>query len=605
MGDQGLVLGAFPLIGGAFVDGEVETLAESTNWGNPQPIQVALRTLLQDGQRTAITGYDNREVNIRVEMSATDSETLSRLEAELRAELGKRSQLVWTPADGWGPPTLFFVETSWLNHDMDDLAEAADRSLQRRFYLITLVCQPFGYSVNEVVADTLELNPTTAPLTPTTAVINDASSDTGWSRSNLPYSVMGAYAMQVDEPYAVRTDQHLMVLEGTYDTSVTKFVSVDYLTGSQNSFRASDLGLYYGDGTDDKRIPLTAVTPSPYTGYLRAYFKVPDAMSSLTRLWFRIAIDVGYLTPYLAAKPTYFAITEVERTNVAPFLGTQRQKLRTVPVPGTERTPASLVIAHPSSALGDVLAFTWRADRCPDYLPSLRSRRISGDGVVLDPSLVSGAYDPIAAPWVAEVLSSQVPDGEGQFVARLHSDVATTLDINWAVYTRVGGVEVSRVEGTARVTFVVGWQNVTLAFDQFLNTDLKPGAPAVTRFQMQRQASSTVILLDEAWYFNTDRELGVGGVLSQVACGTGTPAPGGPSSKLSIETATVDRPYPAYFRGTAMDGSDWFSANSVAVGLPAHEFVPTSMRLLSVTAGALDASSSIRCRPAFHTHATQ
>jgi hypothetical protein len=142
----GLVLGDLDLMDPEGSPFAVETLAEGTDWGNPQPIEVAVRSLLQDGSIVVHQGDDNREVSLRVIISAPDSAALAEGEAALMAELYRANTLTYTPADGWGPPTVFSVVTSSLAHTMDDLGEVRGE----RTWSVRLVCEPFGRSVNEV-----------------------------------------------------------------------------------------------------------------------------------------------------------------------------------------------------------------------------------------------------------------------------------------------------------------------------------------------------------------------------------------------------------------------------------------------------------------------
>lgn len=138
----GLTLGSLDLMDKAGTPFAVATEAEGTEWGNPQPIEVAIRSLLQDGSIVAHEGDDNREVTLRVRITAPDSAALAQGEAALMAELYKRNDLTYTPSDGWSDPTVFDVVTSSLTHTMDDLGEVQGR----RIYSVRLVCLPFGRS---------------------------------------------------------------------------------------------------------------------------------------------------------------------------------------------------------------------------------------------------------------------------------------------------------------------------------------------------------------------------------------------------------------------------------------------------------------------------
>lgn len=136
----------------------VETLSEGTDWGNPQPIEVVIRRLLQGGSIVVHEGDDDREIMIRVTITAPDSAALAAGGNALMAELYRPNTLTYTPADGWSEPTVFDVKASSLAHVMDDLREVRGQ----RTWAVRLVCKPFGRSVDAV-------SPTLTPTTIGTA----------------------------------------------------------------------------------------------------------------------------------------------------------------------------------------------------------------------------------------------------------------------------------------------------------------------------------------------------------------------------------------------------------------------------------------------------
>ena len=150
----GFVLGSLDLMDTTGSPFAVETMADGTDFGNPQPIEVAIRSLLQDGSATVHEGDDNRELPLRIKISASDSGGLAQGEEALMAELYRRNTLTYTPADGWGPPTVFDVVTSSLAFSTDDLAE----NRGEHYWLVRLVCLPFGRSETAV---TISPTPTT------------------------------------------------------------------------------------------------------------------------------------------------------------------------------------------------------------------------------------------------------------------------------------------------------------------------------------------------------------------------------------------------------------------------------------------------------------
>jgi hypothetical protein len=150
----GLLFGSLELaddLTGWHPDFEIHTLADDATWGNPQPIEVAVKSLLQDGSIVATTGHDNREAFIRLTLKASDGIGLALAEQAVNAEVGRLNTLTWTPPDSFGPPTVFEVVTSSLEHTFDDM----DELRLQRTYGLRLVCQPFARSVDETTATAL------------------------------------------------------------------------------------------------------------------------------------------------------------------------------------------------------------------------------------------------------------------------------------------------------------------------------------------------------------------------------------------------------------------------------------------------------------------
>lgn len=105
---------------GALYRVEALSAEDGTDFGNPAPIEVVLRSLLQDGSVVVSQGYDNREANIAVIVSAADSNGLAMAESALFNLIGKRTTLTFIPPDRWGPPSVFDVLTSSLLYTTDD-----------------------------------------------------------------------------------------------------------------------------------------------------------------------------------------------------------------------------------------------------------------------------------------------------------------------------------------------------------------------------------------------------------------------------------------------------------------------------------------------------
>lgn len=142
-----LTLGDFDLFG----DGDTwrcETLADGTDLsGNPVPVEVAIRTLIQDGSVSFTEKYDNATITVMVCLSGPDSEALDAGAAALFAELGKPNVLTYRGPQAF-ESVAWDVVNSRLERTPDDLGEVRGD----RFYSVTLTVLPFRRAVEKTVS---------------------------------------------------------------------------------------------------------------------------------------------------------------------------------------------------------------------------------------------------------------------------------------------------------------------------------------------------------------------------------------------------------------------------------------------------------------------
>lgn len=125
-----------------------ETLAEGYSLGSPQARKIIVANLMRDGSDSRIDGHDNRTITFRVTVCGPDLAALAAGERALVLQSAAlRSNLSWTPPDGFGATTVFTVLNTTLDPVADDLAEVRSGT-KRRAYDITFECQPFGRSVD-------------------------------------------------------------------------------------------------------------------------------------------------------------------------------------------------------------------------------------------------------------------------------------------------------------------------------------------------------------------------------------------------------------------------------------------------------------------------
>lgn len=564
MSSHALDLGDLSLIGADDFDYTIETIAEGMSFGGADPQDVVTQTLLQDGSAVTTDRWDNRSITFGVLIKGADLISVAAGEKALYAELGRRNTLTWTPPDGWGPPTVFDVLTSWAEFEFDDWGEMEPGTIGRRF-LLRLTCLPWGRDVERTVVSAVATGGT--PPTPSTVVVDTCSSASGWTGSGT-VSSLGAY---VQTTATVVAKDSFLQRAGTIDTSVTNFVQVDwFFTGVVKLVSAT------GDGVD---LPLIAQVALD-NGYTRATFEV--AAPSISALRFSISHNAAVAGDRLR-------IDQVVRTNVSPFAGTGRQQFRALAVGGSARTQGSLQIAHDTSALGDVLVYT-NADDQSGYQPACRQYRAAGGTVTPDTSTASGALSPLdgGTPETYDIPARALPPGTYTILARvkMRTGTATAL-LSATAATRGGGID-STVRSVGRfAALTTAWSIVEIGRLTLPPTAVPAGSSSVVRLKL---STATAVDVDECWVFNVDI-----GALTWVRAGTGTPATFGASNRLWLDTATLDRPRPSVWLGTQADRSDARHALGITEveSSGTHIFPPGPVNLFTVTTNALNAAASL------------
>lgn len=575
----GLVLGALDLIDPRGLPFAVETLAEGTDLGNPQPIEVAIRHLLQDGSIVEHEGDDNREIALRIIITAPTGIGLAKGVEALAAELYRRNTLTYLPPDGLGAPTVYDVITSSLQRQTDDLAEV---KLGARYYSVRLVCEPFGRSETEVIS------PALAASGITTTLVDAGAATTNWtgaigSTAATVEVVSGAVGVTTTALVGAVTIG--LTRTAAITTSATKYLVVDWKATPVGSL-GSVIGVRaHGDGVELERV---AQTPSPTAGFTRSWFYVQAASVAVLRL------DAAFNNTGNESVVRAFHVDNIDRTDTKPVIGTARQLLRSVEVAGSARTQGLLVVEHATSALGDAMVYTWPDDNS-GYIPATRSHYRSGGGVVTsDAALVSGARD--ADQMFLSIPLNRVPEGKCVIMGRLRSNTGVSTSVNYTIATSAS-VEMNGTDlifavwddptvaltGTAWVNAVLGHLSLPLI-------DVADPSQATLELSLMR----TSVQFDEIWLFNTSI-----GALTIVPCGTAAPAKGGASNRLYLEPATADRARPIVRRGYAADGSDAFYASD-ASSWEMPEFKPPRVNIFTVTSNATGADVEMRHFPRWH-----
>lgn len=555
--------------------------ASGTEWGSPQPIETTLANLRM-GPLVVQDGYEARVAFVAVRIRGVDSGALATAEAVLWRELGKPNTLTWQPADGRGPASVFEIMTSNMVGQLNDAREAESVESPSRIYVLRMVCRPFVRSTDKVTIPAL-----VAGAVPSTTVITDGSTDSGWSSSSTSTIV----ASNGDTVYAafsggVAADTHLRL---AYDTPVN-YSGTPYLTVEVRRFEGASLV--------DLEWTLAGLPIEPVS------------FSGVTRAGFEKIRTFTFDVPQTTAGPLEVATTRnlsyglgvsmLTRSNVPPGLGTARQLVRTIEVPGSAPTEGSLQISHDTSSLGTVLAYTWRDDADTGWAPPLMPWLTSG-GASADANRVSGRSVNVTGATVFEIPAS-MPDGSFVLLALMKSDATQDVVFEYQLRTKIGAHYVGpTISGEVPVSFnSTSWVVKSPTGLLHLPTlPLGPDTNATLEVTIQCVLGIDVVSLDEAWLFNTDV-----GQLSWLAVGSGAPAAGGNANRVWINSRTLERPRPEYLIGTAEDGSDAYGAlaNSQLMFPTEHVWDAGTVNVLTVTSNALYAAAAFDCyaRAPFH-----
>lgn len=549
--------------------------ASGTEWGSPQPIETTLANLRM-GPLVVQDGYEARIAFVAVRIRGVDSGALAKAEAALWREVGKPNTLTWQPADGKGAASVFEVMTSSMAGQLNDAREAEGVEVPSRVYVLRLVCRPFVRGVDKTVIPAL-----IAGATPTTVTVADGSTTTGWT-GNGTVTASGGYVTVSPGP----GPGPQLTYTAALDLTSTRYLTVRVRRERPGKFNGIE---FYIDGS---YAPVVATSPrtKDATYFYRTYTidAGPQAISSLRIDCFGTGLED-------------LSVDYVERTNVPPGLGSARQLIRTIDVPGAAPTEGSLRIEHDTSALGTVLAYTWRDDADTGWAPPLMPWLTSG-GATPDTARVSGQSVNVTGATTFEVPAT-MPAGSFVLLALMKSDSPQDVAFGYTLRTKIGANYVGpTVTGEIPVDFdSTGW--VVKSPTGLLHLPTLPLAPetdAVLEITIQCLMGIDVIHLDEAWLLNTDI-----GQLSWLSVGSGAPAAGGNSNRVWINSRTLDRPRPEYLIGTAADGSDAYGAlaNTQLMFPTEHVWDAGTVNVLTVTTNALYAEASFDCYDRWPFHA--
>ena len=588
-----------------------ETLAEGASFGEPQPIEVAINSLLLDGALTEKQGDGNREQSFLVTVKSTDGRGIADGVAALHLATGKRTTLVWTPPGGYAPPTVFDLETSSLHEPsgFDDLAWKRNEQVFR----LRLVALPFGRSVDKIVDDA-----GTPPSSGGTLLLN-CESNTDWAATS-PWTYPAEYVVDTviftEGAGSIRSrGQNFTNLDdGTASSSgKDKVSSLSLSTGTGGYLSVAvrfewtqvSFGIYMTTASGGRVLVDNAIaTHVDSAGFVHYVWPV-DAGLTVTALDF-VWTQSGPPIASYTTNPHHVWYDDVE---LLPAATTDHQIVKQLDVKGSARTVGSLRIAAPSEsvALGRVLAITTPTDEIPAGFTPDGERWVAQGTTTPDAASPTGHYyTPDTAAYSAatgatdrpffDVPVSLLTAGPYTMVALVKVESSPTV-AGVQAQLRIGSTDVGPTS-TAEVSLPdlpTGYQFVTLGTCYLPPLPMQSADETAKVRLLFKGAKLANIYFIPAWQ--------VGGRpvadFSIVDCGTATPSAGGSSSSLWIDSPSASQPQGGWWRGPTADRANAQSAWPDAKKPGIHAFKPGALTCFVVSTNAQGPTATLEYYPAW------
>lgn len=562
------------LLTGSPLDGPYwfETLAENASFGDPQPVEVGLTSLLLDGTRKRTTRHDNRTPSFLVEINGATAADLADGEKVLwlLAQTPDTS-LVWTPPDSFGSPTAFDVETAHLEYQFDDINEIG----LRRVYRLTWECQPFArstFATELVLASGVDV------------VVDDGTSTAGWSTSYGTLAVVSGAVVNTRD----RDNWATLTRAGAIDLTDTPYLTVEW---------SSSVSVYIGlRNAADAANWSEAYRESVGANY-RSYFYVGESVGASG---FALGVVQG-----LTSGSMTFSVHEVSAVATLPNADTAgHQQTLAIPAGGSARTHAEIAVSTAANGLGEVVLYT-----CPSsqaYNPSARQWLNSSATPVSDPA---GDYYPITTAGGGAnvgadyaIPSVVLPKGGYAIAALLRSSApSTALTIFWQVQTRIDNVVRSNQLYTTVLEFPdTEWRTHILGLETLPQIPVGPAGEIHLTIYLDPGAAEDVWVYD-LMFFHEDGDL----TITDAETGAGLPS--GPSRRIRVVPPSATAPGGSIERGHEADWSDaWANTVRVRPSRGGHVIHPEGTTLWLYTEGTPDgtpATVDVSWFKRWHTHA--
>jgi hypothetical protein len=545
-----------------------------TDFGNPQPLIETVKSMLTDGSLAVLEGWDNREVQIHLRISApraTAGPALAAAEAVLFAQVQAevKAPLVYVPPAPDAPTCVFDVVVAKLDRDTSDnwdIQEQTGRAY--RYYLLTLICLPFVRGEDTVVVSAIP----TPPPTPTTVLIDACTSTTNWSVVNggsLSTSG-GAVLNQVSAPTKAGLLRTASVTMGATPYLKITFDAAQYPLGTPppTSDMKSSVTFRINGTPTDPLLVLNGV----------AYLQPPSSFN-------RIQVDLP-VSP--SGSGSLLSVADISRTDTIPSTGTTRQLSRTATVGGSAPTQAAIRLFDPTpAALGTEILV--HSSRNSNWQPALRPYRTASAAVTADTAMVSGNRNTLTSSMVFRIPANLLTEGTYALLARMLVSTAGTLTWSAKMVSSTGAATVGSsvvTTGSAAVPTTAGAYKV-LNLAAIPLPVLKVESDQMVELTLTGSPNMTI---DEGWLFGLHD-----GALTWLQDTDSL-------TWIEIRSPELGAPRPSVYGGTGAKGTNSACVDWKCQSFGAHRFEPGLMQIFTVTSTSLVSQSEIEFYDRGHSH---
>lgn len=577
-----------------------EALADS-GYGNPVPLVQAIRSMLTDGSLEVVTGYDNRELTVKIRLVADDGESLAMAEAAFMAEVLAQnpSPLLWTPPviNSW--TAAFDIVRVTLKRGYERDWSHAERFNQKRFYELTMVALPWARDLETTVIEALPVPPD--PDDPVVYDVIDACDDeTGWTSQKCHTDHWGTVTIDngTDGPgtyvrvyatnqYVSGTGYLAAIRPGSVSLAGLPYLTVDVIASNNPNSPKNRALLRISVVASGVPYEATSIQVLP-SGVTRYFFEgLPDSFTGLQiRSWWNAA------GPLSTRRTNIYEIGRTDRIEVDGTAGFQIA--RTAFVGGSAPTQAALTFSGGTDPLVASTALVYTGSSPAVSMRSLLD--VTGHTITTDAAMISGGFNDLSVAMVFLVPVAQLSDSTYSLLARCN--FTGSVSINWAAKivdstgADIPGSEVV-ASGTRLATNPTAdpWFIHDLAAIQLPVIALEGSTSHAVEVTISMSSGGSGVDVDECWLFDTDN--GAVTVIQE-------PSDDFDLTAIEYRSPGLGAPRPAVFGTWDVYGDQDISRLVTSLGT--HLFWPGPLHVFTATDGAKYAGCELEYYRRHHTH---